>query len=189
MTSGTGWRETARINANRTFDQKPWPLSRIARRISPLLGRGLKGRERFVVLAAGLAGWSANHRLEDLVLAEAGCPRSGDVLISDMVGVLGDFVDQSVQRLAKPCVVIRGTALGARCLAVSFQDPRDQRLSRLRNIRHAIFASHSAARRANNSRRRPAFSFCPLSLRLQTVDPSQKEAAFRLCAWVGERLL
>ena len=34
------------------------------------------------------------------------------------------------------CVVERGTALGARHLAIPFEDPRDQRFARLRNIRH-----------------------------------------------------
>src|SRR5262245_10700779 len=33
MTSGTGWRENARMNANSNFAQKLWPLSRIARRM------------------------------------------------------------------------------------------------------------------------------------------------------------
>src|SRR5262249_15218512 len=140
MTSGTGWRETARMTTNRTFDQKPWPLSRIARRMthSFLLCHGLKGTEPCVILPCGLANCSAHHDLEDLVLAEAECPRSGDVLIGDLVGVLGDFVDQRAQRLGKPCVGKHGTALGARRLAVSFEDPRYQRLARLRNIRHVI---------------------------------------------------
>src|SRR5262249_16192026 len=138
MTSSTGWRDTARMSANRAFVPKPWPLSRIARRISPLLRRGLKGGERFVVLPAGLADCSAHHHLENLGLAKAGCTRRAEVLICDLVGVLGDLVDQRVQRLGKPCVVERGTALGARRLAVSFEDPRDQRLARLRNIRHAM---------------------------------------------------
>src|SRR6516225_7084381 len=97
--------------ANRAFVPKPWPLSRIARRISPLLRRGLEGRERFVVLSAGLADCGAHHHLEDLILAEARCPRNGDVLIGDLVGVLRDLVDQRAQWLGKTCVVERGTAL------------------------------------------------------------------------------
>src|ERR1700722_3292744 len=101
MTSSTGWRNTARMSANRVFVPKPWPLSRIPRRISSLLGRGLEGPERCVVLPAGLADGGAHYHLEDLVLAEAGCSRSGDVLISYLVGVFGDLVDQHVQRFGK----------------------------------------------------------------------------------------
>ena len=51
--------------------------------------------------------------------------------------VLGDLVDRRFQRLGKPCVVKRGAALGVRSTAVSFEDPRDQRFARLRDIRHA----------------------------------------------------
>src|SRR4029450_10406076 len=114
MTSGTGWRETARMSANRTFVPKPWPLSRIARRMVTPSARGIEGRERRVVLPRGLADRRAHHDLEDLVLAEARCPRRGDVLVGDLVGVLGDLVDQRAQRLGKPCVVERGAALGVR---------------------------------------------------------------------------
>src|SRR5215813_14931859 len=103
MTSSTGWRDTARINANRAFLPKPWPLSRIVRRISSLLRRGRKRRERLLVLAARLADCSAHHHLEDLVLAQARCPRSSEVLIRDPVGVPGDLADQLAQRLGKPC--------------------------------------------------------------------------------------
>src|SRR5262249_55408489 len=147
---GTAWRETARMTANRTFDQKPWPLSRIARRMthSFLRSHGLKGSERRVMLPRGLADCSAHHHLEDLVVAEAGRPRSGDVLIGDLVGVLGDLVDQRVQRLGKSCIVERGTALSARRLTVSFEDPGDQRFPRLRNIRHAILPPTPSNRRS-----------------------------------------
>src|SRR5262245_19368927 len=44
MISGTGWRETVRTGANKTFDPKPWPLLRIARRV---LGGFLERGERF----------------------------------------------------------------------------------------------------------------------------------------------
>src|SRR5262249_26605196 len=111
MTSSTGWRDTARINANKAFLPRPWPLSRIGRRISSLLRRGRKRRERLLVLAARLADCSANHHLEDLVLAEAGCPRSSDVVIGDTVGVFGNLVDQLIHRRGKPCIVKRATTL------------------------------------------------------------------------------
>jgi hypothetical protein len=81
--------------------------------------RGIEGRERRVVLPRGLADRRAHHDLEDLVLAEARCPRRGDVLVGDLVGVLGDLVDQRAQRLGKPCVVERGAALGVRSTSPS----------------------------------------------------------------------
>ena len=81
------------------------------------------------MLPRRLADCGAHNDFEDLVLTQAGCLRSGHVLVSDPVGLLGDFVDQRIQRLGESCMVERGTALGARRRAVSFEDPRDQRLA------------------------------------------------------------
>ena len=60
---------------------------------SLLPGRGLKGRKCRVVLPSGLADSGAHHDLEDLVLAEARCPRGGDVLVGDPIGMLRNLVD------------------------------------------------------------------------------------------------
>src|SRR5262249_33805907 len=135
-TSGTGWRETARTNANSAFVAKPWALSRIARRMLTPLDRGFEGRDRRIVLPCGLANRGAHHDLEDLVLAEARCPRRGDVLVGDLGGLPGDLADQGARRLGEPRIVERGAAQDARRMAVSLEDPRDQRLARLRDIRH-----------------------------------------------------
>src|SRR6266540_4387644 len=148
MTSGTGWRETARMSAKSTFAPKPWPLSRIVRRMLIPFGRGVEGSERRVVLPRGLADCRAHHDLEDLVLAEARCPCCGDVVVGDLVGVLGDLVDQRAQRLGEPCVVERGAALGVRRPAVSFFYPRDQRFACLCDIRHAVLPSSYSLKRA-----------------------------------------
>src|SRR5574341_299846 len=111
MASGTGRREATRMNANRSFVQKPWPLSRIARRMLTSFGRGLQGSERRIVLPRGLADGGTHHELEYLVLARPRCPRSGDVLVGDFGGVLCHRVDQHAQRLGEPCVIERGAAL------------------------------------------------------------------------------
>src|SRR6266508_3848530 len=148
MTSGTGWRETARMSAKSTFAPKPWPLSRIVRRMLIPFSCGVEGSERRVVLPRGLADCRAHHDLEDLVLAEARCPCCGDVVVGDLVGVLGDLVDQRAQRLGEPCVVERGAALGVRRPAVSFFYPRDQRFACLCDIRHAVLPSSYSLKRA-----------------------------------------
>src|SRR5262245_15050727 len=126
------------MSANRAFVPRPWPLSRIARRIVTPLGPGLQGPERLVVLSAGLADRGAHHHLEDLVIAEAGCFHSGYVLVGDPVGVFGDLIDQLFQRRGKLCVVEGGTALDARRLSLSFEDPRDQCCAPLCDIRHGF---------------------------------------------------
>jgi hypothetical protein len=63
-------------------------------------------------LPRSLAERGADNNLENLVLAEARCPRRGNVRIGDPVGVPGDLLDQRAQRLGNPRVVKRGTALG-----------------------------------------------------------------------------
>jgi len=45
-----------------------------------------------------------HHDLKDLVLAEARCPRRGDIFVGDLMGVLGDLVDQRAQRLSSPAL-------------------------------------------------------------------------------------
>src|SRR5262245_54317835 len=109
----------------------------MARRMPTLLGRSFEGRSGRIVLPRGLADRGAHHDLEDLVLAEAGLPRRRDVFVGDPVSVLGYLIDQSTQRLAEPGVVERGAALSERCLAVSFENPREQRSTPLRDIRHS----------------------------------------------------
>src|SRR5262245_16028296 len=125
-TSGTGWRVTVRMNANRAFAAKPWPLSRIARRmLTLLLRRSFEGRDRRVVLPRRLADRGAHHDLEDLVLGEAGFARRSDVLVGDLVSVLGNLVDQTAQRRGEPCVVERRAALSQRRPPVAFEDARE----------------------------------------------------------------
>src|ERR1051326_4421294 len=106
--------------------------------MSTLLGRSFEGRNGRIVLPRRLANRGAHHDLEDLVLAEAGFSRCRDVFVGDLVSVLGYLVDQSTQRLAEPCVVERGAALSERRLAVSFEDPREQRSTPLGDIRHSV---------------------------------------------------
>src|ERR671919_633242 len=127
MTSSTGWREIARISANRILVPKLWPPSRIARRMLFLLARGLQGRERRFILPSGLADRTADHDLKDLVLAEARCLCSGDVLVGDFVSVPSHLIDERAQRIGKPRVIEASTALGMRGLALSSENPRDQR--------------------------------------------------------------
>src|SRR5918996_6396136 len=141
MTSSTGWREIARISANRTFVPKPWPLSRIARRMLLLLSPGLQGRDRRVVLPSGLANRGADHDLEELVLAYARCPRCGDVLVGDLVGIPSYLIDERTQRIGMPCVIERSTALGMRRLTFSVENPRDQRCACLFDVSHATSPS------------------------------------------------
>jgi hypothetical protein len=47
---------------------------------------------------------------------------------------LGDLVDQHAERLGERGVVERGAALGVRRLPVSFEDPRDDGPTRLRDV-------------------------------------------------------
>src|SRR5262245_5008297 len=103
-----------------------------------LPGCSREGRNRRNVLSCGLADRGADHDLEDLVLAEAGFLRRSDVLVGDLIGVLGDLVDQRPQRIRDPFVVERGAALLARCAAVSFEDPRDESAAPLLDVRHAV---------------------------------------------------
>src|SRR5262245_33676707 len=103
-----------------------------------LFGRGLEAASA-ISYCRVLTDRRAHHELEDLILTGARRPRRGDVLVGDLVGVLGDLVVQHRQRLSEACVVKRGAAQSAGRPAVSFEDPRDQRLAstwrRLRKIR------------------------------------------------------
>src|SRR5262249_24372672 len=137
-TSGTGWRLTARMNANRAFAPRPWPLSRIPRRMLVLPGRSFEERDRRVVLPWRLADRGAHHDLEDLVLGEAGFSRRSHVLVGDLVGVLGDLVDETAQRRGEPCVVERGAALSQRRPPVTFEDAGEQCAARSRDVRHTV---------------------------------------------------
>src|SRR5262245_9339471 len=101
------------MSANRALAPKPWPLSRIARRMLALTPCSLQGHERLFVLPGGLADRGAHHYLEGLVLAEARAAGGGDVRVGDLARVLGDLADQRVQRLGESRVVERRTTLGA----------------------------------------------------------------------------
>src|SRR5262245_2529976 len=171
-TSGTGWRLTTRMNANRAFAPRPWPLSRIARRMLVLPGRSFEGRDRRVVLPCRLADRGAHHDLEYLVLGEAGFPRRSDVLVGDLVGVLGDLVDQGARRRGEPRIVERGAPLSPRRPPVAFEEAREQRSAHLRDVRHAVPSPGAAAASAasrHSSR-----------LRCRSQPPSMSTAGFAL---------
>src|SRR5262249_58462310 len=119
MMSRTGWRETARMSANRAFVVKPWPLSRIARRMLTPSGCGLKGCQCRLVLPRSLADRGANYELVDLVFGEAGLPNGCDIFVSDLAGVLGHLVDHRNERLWESGIGEGGAALGGRRLAGS----------------------------------------------------------------------
>jgi hypothetical protein len=93
---------------------------------------------RGVVLPSGLADRGADDDLEDLVFAQARSSSRGDVLIGDLVGPILHLADQRRQWLAERRVVERGTALSARGLAVSFEDPGDDRSICLADVRHLV---------------------------------------------------
>src|SRR5262249_31281148 len=105
MTSSTGWRETARISAKRTFVVKLWPLSRIARRMLGPSGCCLNSCECRLVLPRGLADRRADYELEDLVFGEAGDSNGRDIIVRDLVGVPGNLLDHLTHRLWQSCVV------------------------------------------------------------------------------------
>src|SRR5580658_2103422 len=141
MMSRTGWREAIRMSAKRALVPKPCPLSRIARRMLVPPGRGGEGCECAVVLPIGLADGRAYHKLEDLVLVEAGLPSCGDVVVGHLVGVQRDLVDQRPNRLCSLGVVERRAPLRARRLAASLQDPRHEHLARFSDVRHWLPSS------------------------------------------------
>src|SRR5262245_59013532 len=110
MTSSTGWRETARMSAKKTFVWKRWPLSRIARRILSPSGCGLNSCECRFVLPCGLSDRGADDEFEDLVFGEAGHSNRGDIVVGDLVGVPRDLLDHAAHRLWQSCVVEGGAA-------------------------------------------------------------------------------
>jgi len=101
-------------------------------------GCGVESRQRSVVLPGGLADRSAHHNLENLVLAEAGCLRGGEVLAGDRVGMSGDLIDDGARRTGEPGVGVieRSVAQGVRRGARSLDDPCGQRFPRLADVRH-----------------------------------------------------
>src|SRR5215813_2741231 len=136
MTSSTGWRETARMSAKRAFVVRLWPLSRMARRMLCPSGCGLNRCECGLVLSRGLADRGADHELEDLVVGEAGHSNRRDIIVGDLVGVLGDLLDHCAQRLWQSRVVEGGAAQVRRGVAASIEDSRYKSLSCLSDIRH-----------------------------------------------------
>src|SRR5260370_17671289 len=81
--------------------------------------------ERRPRLSRGLTDGSADHELEELILARARCQNDGDVLVGDPCRLPGDLVDQRAERLGEPGVFECGTPLRARRPAVSFEDAGD----------------------------------------------------------------
>src|SRR5215510_8838922 len=136
MTSNTGWRETARMSAKRAFVVRLWPLSRMARRMLCPSGCGLNSCECGLVLPRGLADRGADHELEDLVFGEAGHSNSRDIIVGDLVGVLGDLLDHCTQRRWHSSVVEGGAAQVGRGVAASIEDSRYKSLSCLSDVRH-----------------------------------------------------
>src|SRR5262249_54798056 len=100
------------ISAKRTFVARLWPLSRIARRMLASPHCGLESRERRLVLPCRLANRSTDHDLEDLVFAEAGESNRRDVIVGDVVCLLGNLVDQPAHRPCYSRVVKGGAAHG-----------------------------------------------------------------------------
>src|SRR4029453_4465743 len=124
------------MKAKNAFILKLWPLSRIASRMFVPFRCGLEGRARGVVLTGGLADRGAHNELEYLVCAEARSLCGGDVRVGNLVGVLGNLVDQRRYGPGEPCVIDRGTALYGRRRAVAFEYPRDQHFAGLRDVSH-----------------------------------------------------
>src|SRR5260370_40442640 len=77
--------------------------------------------ERRLILSRGLTDGSADHELEELILARARCQNDGDVLVGDPCRLPGDLVDQRAERLGEPGVFACGTPLGAPRPARSFE--------------------------------------------------------------------
>jgi hypothetical protein len=78
-----------------------------------MTGGHSKGCEGVQILPRGLTNCRTYNELKDLVLAEAGCFHRCDVVVRDLRRVLGDFADESTERINERCIVERSTSLGA----------------------------------------------------------------------------
>src|SRR5579872_4270948 len=134
MTSRTGRREAIRMSAKRAFVPKPWPLSRIARRMPVTPNCGREGRKRVLLLSSGLADRRADHQLENLVLAEARFPSCSDIVIGHFVRAQRNFLNQRPHRFYRFDVVERRAPLRARRLTVSLKNPRRQCFARFADV-------------------------------------------------------
>jgi hypothetical protein len=72
-----------------------------------------QGCEGVLILPRGLTHCRTYNELKDLVLTEAGSFHSGDIVVCDLRGELGDFADEPMERLSERRVVERSTSLSA----------------------------------------------------------------------------